>query len=188
MTTPNTSQTALPAMEAFQRAVSPRVPLYALLDAAKESRGPYEAKQAGLEHQSLFTGDMGDMLKNVAPYLIEFRRGSSFESWWFEQWGNSIGVLLEAPASFADVRKHFRTLLMVRGPDRKRYYFRFYDPRVLPSFLETSTAEEVERCFGPVRAFYCEGKGGGELLKFTTGPEGAVVKSTPIQSGTSTAT
>lgn len=166
----------VPAEAAFQRAVAPRAPLSALLDGARAPSGAFHAGHAGLECESLFTGEMGDMLKEVAPYLIEFPPRSPFRQWWFEQWGHAIGVLVEAPVSLEELRKHFRTLMMVRGEDRKRYYFRFYDPRVLRVFLPACTADEIRQFFGPITAFYCEGDGGRELLTFTPGDEGVSIK------------
>ncbi len=146
--------------------MAPGTRLYALLDAAREPAGPHLAAQAGLACESLYEGDMGSMLQEVAPYLIEVDPKSNFLSWWFEQWGNSIGVLLDAPANLAELRHHFRTLLMVRGENGKRYYFRFYDPRVLRVFLPACTDDELAEFFGPVNAFHCEGPAGGELLSF----------------------
>lgn len=165
----------------FFRTVSPRGSLYALIDAAREPAGPYEAEQAGVDCQSLFAGELGEMLQDVAPHLIEFRRGTSFYRWWFEQWGNSIGVLVEAPVSLSDLRRHFRTLTIVRGgSDRKRYYFRFYDPRVLRVFLPSCTADEARRFFGPITAIYCEGQGGEELLTFRPDQRGVSIKHSPV--------
>jgi hypothetical protein len=109
------------AQNVFRRTVAPGGSIYVVLDAAREPGGPQQARQAGLECQSLYTGEMGDLLKGVAPYIIEFRVRSVFRQWWFQQWGHSIGVLAEAPVSLEELRKHFRTLLMVRGEDRKRY-------------------------------------------------------------------
>lgn len=157
---------ALSAQQTFERSVAPGTRIYALLDAAREPAGPRFIAEAGLACESLFAGDMGDRLKGVAPYLIDLGFRSNFISWWFEQWGNSIGVLLESPVSMADLRRHFRTLLIVRGDDRKRYYFRFYDPRVLRGFLPTCTDEELARFYGPVHAFHCEDPNAGELLSF----------------------
>ncbi len=169
------------AESAFERAVSPRNPLYALVDAARESAGPYEAEQAGAACESLFTGELGDKLREVAPHLVELKQHSPFYSWWFEQWGNSVGVLVEAPVALSELRRHFRTLLMTRGAsDGKRYYFRFYDPRVLRVFLPSCTPEEVERFFGPITAFYCESDGGNELLTFTRSRDGVSVKTIPV--------
>jgi hypothetical protein len=168
------------AASAFQRAITPRAPLFALIDAARESDGPYQAREAGVAHESLFAGDLGEMLADVAPYVVDFHRDSAFFPWWFAQWGKSIGVLVEAPVTLPDLRRHFRTLLMVRGEQRKQYYFRFYDPRVLRVFLPSCTPEELRQFFGPITAFYCESEGGGELLTFALTPNGLSVKRNPI--------
>jgi len=165
----------------FSRAAVPQAPVCALVDAAREPDGPFEARQAGLECRSLFAGELGDMLKEVAPFIIEFPARSPFRTWWFEQWGNSIGVLVEAPVSLGDLRKHFRTLTMVRDEARKRYYFRFYDPRVLRVFLPACTPEELKQFFGPITHFYCEGDGGQELLTFAVGREGLLVRRSPLE-------
>jgi hypothetical protein len=169
------------AEQLFDRAVAARAGLYAVLDAARESAGPHEAREAGLECQSLFAGGLGEMLKDVAPHIIEFPVRSPFRRWWFEQWGNSIGVLIEAPRSLAELRRHFRGLTIVRGAGRERYYFRFYDPRVLRVFLPACTPEELWPFFGPITHFYCESEDGQELLTFSAGREGLLVKRSPLQ-------
>ncbi len=175
------------AWTTFLRTAAPRAPVYALIDAARECDGPYQATQAGVACASLFAGDLGDKLKNVAPHLVEFKNRTSFVGWWFEQWGRSVGVLVETPVSLPDLRRHFRTLTMVRGEsDRKQYYFRFYDPRVLHTFLPSCTADEVQRFFGPVTAFYCESKGGTELLAFRPDRDGVSVKRSRVDDGTMT--
>jgi hypothetical protein len=157
--------------------LSAGTPLYAVLDAAREPEGPLAAHKAGLRVQSLYEGKLGDMLKSVAPHLIDFGVKSSFRDWWFGRWGKSVGILVETPASLSEVRKHFRTLTIVRGEDRSRYYFRFYDPRVLRAFLPACSAEEAARFFGPITAIHCEGSGDDEVLTFTRGADGIEVKS-----------
>jgi len=176
------SEFASPAAVAFARAVAPRAPLYAILDAARESAGVYQARQAGLDCQSLYAGPLGDMLQEAAPYLIEFAPTSPFAAWWFAQWGNSIGILAEAPVRFQELRDHLRTLLTVRGEDRKRYYFRFYDPRVLSVFLPACTPAELDRFFGPITTIYCESAAGRELATFLHPPNGPMLhRSTSLQ-------
>ena len=174
------SPLSVAAQSLFARIAAPRVPLYAVLDTARESAGPYQARQAGLKHESLFAGDLGDRLEEVAPYIMEFPAHSPFRPWWFEQWGNSVGILVEAPVALEDLRRHFRTLTVVRGAeDQKKYFFRFYDPRVLRVFLPACTPDEIKHFFGPITAFYCEGDGGAELLTFKPGPDGVVAKCCP---------
>src|SRR5262249_31341801 len=51
------------------------------------------------------------------------------------------------------LRTHLRRFLMVQLPDGERWYFRYYDPRILKIYLSNCRADELEIFFGPVRAF-----------------------------------
>jgi hypothetical protein len=169
-----------PGEAVFRWAVAPQEPLYALLDAAREPGGPEQAEKSGVAFESLFAGQAGNDLAHVAPYVVEFRPRSSFGQWWFGKWGGSAGVLIETRASLAELRRHFRTLLIVRGEDGDKYYFRFYDPRVLRVFLPKCDADEARRFLGPISAIYCEGAEGKELLTFRPGDEGVSTKVSPV--------
>lgn len=172
-----------PREAVLKSVVTPQARLYALIDSGRCPEGPKRAEEANMAHQSLLAGSLGRELGDVAPYLAEFRVRSSFGDWWFEQWGRSIGVLVEAPVSLEELRSHFRTLLVVRHEDRRKYFFRFYDPRVLRVFLPNTTAIEVKRFFGPVSAFYCEGAEGNELLTFKRGRDGVSATQSPLSPG-----
>ena len=60
---------------------------------------------------------------------------------------------------------------MVHGPDGKRLYFRYYDPRVLRVYLPTCNTEETKFIFGPLAAYFCEGETADTLLTFRPGSE-----------------
>jgi hypothetical protein len=68
---------------------------------------------------------------------------------WITPWG----IFAVADADLETMRTHFRRFLVVKSPDGDPLYFRFYDPRVLPAFLESCTEAEVDELFGPIRAF-----------------------------------
>lgn len=167
----------------FRRAVAGQASLYAVIDAARGPEAIAAIKEAGSSCRSLLQGEFGEKLGEVAPYITAFRADSSFGQWWFEQWGHSVGLLLQAPVALDELRTHFRTLLIVRHEDGHKYYFRFYDPRVLRVFLPTCTADEVRRFFGPVTAVYCEGARGEELLTFRPDRSGVSVKRSPCSTG-----
>ena len=61
---------------------------------------------------------------------------------------------------------------MVKGADRKKYYFRFYDPRVLQAFLPACTPQEARAFFGPIDRFYAEHRQPGRVLSFRMTPDG----------------
>lgn len=164
----------------FRRAVGAQAAIYVVLDAARQPDGPEQFQHSDARSESLFAGELGGKLKEVAPYLVEFRARSAFARWWFEQWGHSVGIMAEAPVRLEELRQHFRTLLIVRDEQRRKFYFRFYDPRVLREFVPKCTAEEVKRFFGPIAAIYCEGQGGEELLTFRPDQRGVSIKHSPV--------
>ena len=167
----------------LRSAVPRQAQLYAVVDAARSPAGPYQAELAELAQESLFAGDMGERLKGVAPYVIEFPLEGPFLHWWFGEWGESAGILVEAPIPIAALRKHFRTLLMVKDDSRKRYYFRFYDPRVLRAFLPACTPAELEHFFGPITAIHCESDGGDALVTYRRTSDGLDVTTRPLAPG-----
>ena len=72
-----------------------------------------------------------------------------------------VNVFYQAFASGAVV--YWKNL--VSDPDtRKSYYFRFYDPVVLDTFIPTCTARQRAELFGEITAFLVEGRA-GEILR-----------------------
>ena len=150
-------------------------PLFALLDAARSYQVLEILRPSGEQYQSLYEGPQGEELADWAPYLVALPAGSPLrEALVREGWGQSWGVYLTCPLSFAEVRKHFRKFLLVKSQeDGRTLYFRFYDPRVLRLFLPTCNATEAAEFFGPIREFLMEAADPGSLLRFTQGARGA---------------
>ncbi len=148
-------------------------PLYALLDAARDSMVLALLFQSELKYESLYEGPKGEQLMAAAPYLVELPSGNEFlEKLVRQGWGDSWGVYLTSSAPFAEIRKNFRRFLMVETPDKKQVYFRFYDPRVMRVFLPTCLPEEANQFFGPVQTFFAEGESPDTLLVFDTNQNG----------------
>lgn len=164
-------------------------PWFAVVDAAQGESAPERAKEAGRRTQSLYAGDLGARLDHVAPHLVSFDPKDAFADWFFAVWGGNHGILLQSKTSFEDLRKHFRKFLLVKNEAGKKFRFRFYDPRVLRSFLPNCTFHETTEFFGPVVRYYAESRSGEELLEFGMGPkeltvqEHVVEKPKPPQSG-----
>src|SRR5512140_2233253 len=91
-----------------------------------------------------------------------------------KSWGNSWGIYLTSAASLPDLRKHFRHFLMaeIEGEGGKSFYFRFYDPRVLRTYLPTCTIDELRQFFGPVGSFLVEDKDEAKLVRLRAGSKG----------------
>jgi len=133
--------------------------LFAVLDACDEPRVPAKVSELGQDVAvSLYAGRAEQDYWAIAPYLA--RADEELLDWIVaELWGSPWGVFVVAAADLAAVRKHFRRFLMVLGPHGERLYFRYYDPRVLPTFLSTCAPAEQEEFFGPIRRFCVQGEG-----------------------------
>lgn len=143
-------------------------PLFAVLDASRETRMILGMlRESGEEYQSLYAGAQGRALEAFAPYLVRFSEGSTLlDNLIAQGWGKNWGIFVVSGEDFQTLRKHFRTFLIVKGPEGQRLYFRFYDPRALRTYLPTCNAEETGLIFGPVAAYVCESETPDVLLVF----------------------
>jgi len=122
------------------------------------------------QHVCLYRGELTPDLEAAAPHLVELEASSAFTTWLLKEgWGRHWCIFAFAPAevAFRDVRKHFRTFLMVSDDAGRRIYFRYYDPRVLRAYLPTCTPEEVGQVLGPLAGLGAESEDGSALLRFS---------------------
>lgn len=114
----------------------------------------------GLEFECLFSGELEAGVAEVAPYIVRLEAGSEFSGWAMGGWGEQRGVFVQVPrvVELPVLRRHFRKLNMVYGPDGGAMLFRYYDPRVLWMFLSVCVREQVDSLFGPVSNFIFEGR------------------------------
>ena len=127
--------------------------LFAILDACDEPVVPPKCEELGESRAiSLYRGTAQEKHKKVAPYLVS--ADDSLIDWIVEKiWTRPWGIFAYSDASFEETRKHFRRFLKVELPDKKQVLFRFYDPRVLPTYLDKCKPAELREFYGPVRTF-----------------------------------
>jgi len=149
------------------------LPLYAILDGARSPDVVPVLASSGRPYTSLYEGEQGATLANVAPYLVAFSPDTGFLRRLLEvSWGKSWGVYLTSRITMPELRNHLRRFLLVKDEADRPLCFRFYDPRVLRVFLPVCTPTEVGDFFGPARAFLLEDEDPLTLLRFTLTGEG----------------
>lgn len=142
-------------------------PLFAVFDAARDSRILDLVRQAAGSCESLYEGSKAVELEDFAPYLVAVDASPTLLQLALQQgWGQSWGIYLSSTEPLSSVRKHLRRFLMVDLPEGQSVYFRFYDPRVLRSFLPTLNKEERADFFGPIDCFLMESDATSDLLIF----------------------
>lgn len=153
------------AQELFSAAENART--YAVLDGASVPQLPQALYQHKPDHECLYIGDMEPDMAEVAPYLVLLEPGHPFTQLVLEQgWGQHWGIFVVSEAGIRELRQHFRRFLTVYDPEGKAMLFRYYDPRVLRTFLPTCNADELTKLFGPVKAFAAEGDTPAAILWF----------------------
>lgn len=142
-------------------------PLFAILDAARDDRILQILAASGEEYQSLYTGLQGEILAPYAPYLVRLPADSTLlETLIAQGWGQSWGIYLVSAADWKALRKHFRAFLIVKSPENRPLYFRYYDPRVLRVYFPTCNVAGAQIMFGPVDAYLCENETSTTMLMF----------------------
>lgn len=142
--------------------------LYALLDAAREPTVIERLKASGEHHASLYDGEEGEQLSTFGPWLAKVSPDKPLlEELVRDGWGNSWGVYLTCGRPFAEIRRHLRRFLVVKLPDGRQVCFRYYDPRVLRTYLPTCNSEEVVTFIGPMGKYLVESVDETELQEFT---------------------
>ena len=147
--------------------------LYAILDGASIEGLLERFERDNPEQICLYRGELARDLAEAAPYLVRLEPESDFTTWVLTRgWGEHWGVFAMTEADMRALRQHFRRFLMVHDHTGKPLYFRYYDPRVLRTFLPTCNDEELQTIFGPVSRYLMEGEDSNVLLRFTLGSDG----------------
>lgn len=149
--------------------------LFGIMDAAREPSILMRLHKHGEQCQSLYEGEKGQSLAPYGPWLVRLPSASPLlVELVNEGWGQSWGIFLTSMLSFADVRKHFRHFLKVQLPDGRHVFFRYYDPRVLRTYLASSLPQDLKEFYGTMQRFVMEAEEGNAILEYTPHSKGAM--------------
>lgn len=141
--------------------------IWAILDCAQDERIYSTIQGTSLAHCCLFPGRIDEVLKSAAPHLIRLEFAHRVTRYLIDEgWGNQWAVFLQADVPLEDLRIHLKQFLRARDERGQRFFFRFYDPRVLQVYLPTCTPEELRVFYGPITRFVTEGEGPAMLSDF----------------------
>ncbi|MGR8931672.1 MAG: DUF4123 domain-containing protein [Gammaproteobacteria bacterium] len=120
------------------------------------------------EFACLYRGELEADIAECAPYLARLEADSPFTDWLTgKSWGLHWGIYALADCDLKTLRSHLRRMNMVYEPEtHKPLLFRYYDPRVLTSFLPACDAKQGAEFFGPVQEWFAEGKNGNAITRF----------------------
>jgi hypothetical protein len=89
---------------------------------------------------SLLSGTRFDAYTAVSPHIV--RMDSELAAWiGRDLWKDPWGILIVSEAALEPLFQHFQHFLQVRTADGNPFLFRFFDPRILPTFLASADAQ-----------------------------------------------
>jgi hypothetical protein len=141
---------------------------YVILDGARMQHYLDEAIALNPVHRSLFILDEEDPLASVSPYLFSYHPGQPFAQWLErEGHGQGWGSIFSSYKSFEFIYKHFRQLLIIKNESGEKFYFRFYDPKVIRTTLPAFDKQQLLQFFGAIQSIVCEDFNEDYQIKFT---------------------
>ena len=147
--------------------------LFGIVDGARCVELAYEAQiQFGAKMYSLFAPEVQAPLWNVAPYLVTIDSASGYLHNWARRWGENAGVLVLTDADDEPLYQHLREIFVVRDDQKQEFFFRYYDPRVLRTFVPTCTPAQLREFFGPLQTILAESEDGAAVVSYTCSPAG----------------
>jgi hypothetical protein len=141
----------LDAIEVLQTTEDSASQVFAILDACDDPVVLSRVREMGDSALMLYQGNAAEDFYAIAPYIVE--ADEELLHWISENVSmNPWGILLSSPEPIQIVRRHLRKFLFVKSPEGKELYFRFYDPRVIATFLDSCTVEDALTFFGPIQS------------------------------------
>jgi len=142
--------------------------LYGVVDAAQDVELAFEAKCLyNQEIRTLFEGDVAPALADVAPYVVPIDPESEYLRNWTTRSGSHAGILLGAPLDLDSIHAHLRKIFIVQDEEGQEFFFRYYDPRVLRSYLPSCTPEELAEFFGPIRFLVADAEAPQTYIRYS---------------------
>ncbi|NOR55454.1 MAG: DUF4123 domain-containing protein [Sulfurovum sp.] len=120
---------------------------YAIIDAAKIKELTTELLIYEPEYQMLFEGEDAIKLEEVAPYLVRLDEKNVLTQWIIDNvYGNDGAIFFHSHHSIETLTEHFKRFIKVTrevtDPKTEKCmiqegFLAYYDPRVLPEWLES---------------------------------------------------
>ena len=162
----NETRRALLTQALWPEGAQSRLGVWAIFDCARDPSIYAALLESRLEFRCLYSGRLPRLLEVNAPHLVELLPGHRLTARCLDEgWGQSWGVFVKIDDP-SNLRHHLRKFLKVRDEQGRSLIFRYYDPRVLRTYLPTCTDSELRELFGPIKAWLAESGDQESLLEF----------------------
>lgn len=128
--------------------------LLVFLDAAHVQNLHVMLRELNVQHLPLFRESPQENIIHVTPFIARFSPSETFLHWMtMNPVVLETALVCTSTAPLDQTHAHLRRFLLTKDDTGRQVYFRFWDPRVISPFLQSSTPEERRWFCGPIRAF-----------------------------------
>ena len=132
--------------------------LYGIVDTAIDDR-LYDILQAEpdlSEVTCLYDGAPAIRYARYAPYVLKLHDGSPLlQRWLHEGWTQHWGIFLSSEARSKELKRHLKKFMRATDHQNRAVWVRFYDPRVLPNWLQGLHPGHLADWFGGATLIVC---------------------------------
>ncbi|MEM1373655.1 MAG: DUF4123 domain-containing protein [Pseudomonadota bacterium] len=156
----------------------PKDPLraYLLVDASCDPLIPIHADGFNEETRCLFDGQAFEDLAAVAPWLISLERYGGAWNWYMDEgWGSGWGIVVLSRLPLAKLKSHFKKFIKAEDESGEVYFFKFYRPEHLNTYLPVFDADQRARFLRGIDGILTETLEGAEALVHRVGPDASLV-------------
>lgn len=144
--------------------------LHIILDAARATEpNLIKARELNPAGISLYRGMLEEKIETLGPFVFPFVHPTPFSDFYLNDgWGFSWGIFAVSDLPSEQIFHHFRQFIRIKKADSsEEFYFRFYDPRVLRTFLPTCDAHQLRSFFGNLNYLVAEDEDPSFCLKYS---------------------
>lgn len=142
---------------------------YAVVDGAACPELSFMAYDYSAEVHCLWSGDMTEDVREVAPYLVPLKIGQKFTDWLLE-YGieKECFVIFESDLETDKFKSRFKKFLLIRSLEGEPQIFRIYDPRIFSIFHRFLDDEQSSELYSVIHKAFCfiKDKGKFEFVSF----------------------
>lgn len=158
---------------------TPPMRAFLLLDASINPDIPICAEAFPDPSRCLFDGAAFEELAEVGPWLIEIKRYGDAWDWYVSDgWGNNWGIIIHTRLTMAKLKTHLKKFIKVEDEDGETYFFKYYRPEHLNTYLPAFDADQQARFMKGIDAFSAEKHTEpGTMLQYALDANGALLTS-----------
>jgi len=131
---------------------TPTLKTYAIVDSARDEHIQEKMMFSGLNHVDLWHEEFWELEQERPLYLVELEKDNDLADYLLSQHKESIATYFISPYGLEALRAYYRMFTLVTLEEEvdtfEKVLFGFYDPSVLPDYIDSLyTQEKVEEFF-----------------------------------------